>query len=389
MGTTVLSNPRMARVALLLFSLVVATLGQQYPCKEMTVADCEISEDNIISRYNFNAAICESQCKRSDHCQFWRVYQNDTMELPECLHLSIDYHQDCISFAGPVDGDINSCLDIDFGTCSAYIGEDCQYTGERLVGLEPPAGDVSSIADCQEWGKEVQSLGANYFYFSGVTEECQMFATMQSSCSAIGGPAAAPPLEECEEWTLIQKRGQFGNPKDFFSSKLWDDYVAGFGEPEKEFWLGLTAISELTKYGNWELRVDLVDFEGSKYTAYYSEFQVEEAPLYRLSIAGFDTPMSTVQDSLSYSNGMAFSTSDNDNDHHEDLNCAEYFLGAWWYNHCHRSNLNGFNYNNGSLPELRPEFYAKGIIWNNYVNVPDHDVYFSWPQVSMHIKRKL
>ena len=65
-------------------------------------------------------------------------------------------------------------------------------------GLEPPSGDVSSIADCQEWGKEVQSLGVNYFYFSGVTEECQMFASMWSLCRAIGGPATAPPLEECE-----------------------------------------------------------------------------------------------------------------------------------------------------------------------------------------------
>jgi len=389
MGTTVLSNPRMARVALLLFSLVVATLGQQYPCKEMTVADCEISEDNIISRYNFNAAICESQCKRSDHCQFWRVYQNDTMELPECLHLSTDYHQDCISLAGPVDGDTNSCLNIDFGTCFAYIGEECQYTGYRLDGLEPPSGDVSSISDCQEWGKEVQTLGADYFYFSGVTEECQMFATMQSSCSATGGPATAPPLEECEEWTLIQKRGQFGNPKDFFSTKLWDDYVTGFGEPEKEFWLGLAAISELTKSGNWELRVDLVDFEGHNYTAFYSEFQVKEEPLYRLNIAGFDTDLSSVQDSLAYSNGMAFTTRDNDNDLWSDGNCATHLLGAWWYNHCHMSNLNGFNYNNGSLPELRPEFYAKGIIWRNEENVPDHDHYFSWPQVSMQIRRKL
>ena len=35
------------------------------------------------------------------------------------------------------------------------------------------------------------------------------------------------------EWTLIQKRGQYGNPKDFFSSKLWEDYVTGFGDPEK------------------------------------------------------------------------------------------------------------------------------------------------------------
>ena len=115
-----------------------------------------------------------------------------------------------------MDGDINSCLETDLSTCSAYIEEECQYLGERLGerfngliekkqnfisdGLEPPSGDVSSIADCQEWGKEVQSLGVNYFYFSGVTEECQMFATMQSSCNAIGGPAAAPPLEECEGW---------------------------------------------------------------------------------------------------------------------------------------------------------------------------------------------
>ncbi len=32
-------------------------------------------------------------------------------------------------------------------------------------------------------------------------------------------------------WTVIQSRGQFGNPKDFFSAKLWTDYVAGFGTP--------------------------------------------------------------------------------------------------------------------------------------------------------------
>ena len=34
-------------------------------------------------------------------------------------------------------------------------------------------------------------------------------------------------------WTVIQRRGQFGNPEDFFSSKLWDDYVNGFGSPLK------------------------------------------------------------------------------------------------------------------------------------------------------------
>ena len=34
-------------------------------------------------------------------------------------------------------------------------------------------------------------------------------------------------------WKLIQQRGQFGNPEDFFSSKLWNNYERGFGELEK------------------------------------------------------------------------------------------------------------------------------------------------------------
>jgi len=34
-------------------------------------------------------------------------------------------------------------------------------------------------------------------------------------------------------WTVIQSRGQFNNPKDFFSLKLWNDYKYGFGTPGK------------------------------------------------------------------------------------------------------------------------------------------------------------
>ena len=63
--------------------------------------------------------------------------------------------------------------------------------------LEPVPGEVSSIDECQEWGRMVQSLGAEYFYYNGVTEECQMFSSMQPSCSAVGGPEDALPLDEC------------------------------------------------------------------------------------------------------------------------------------------------------------------------------------------------
>ena len=31
-------------------------------------------------------------------------------------------------------------------------------------------------------------------------------------------------------WTVIQSRGQFGNPPDYFN-KTWAEYQAGFGTP--------------------------------------------------------------------------------------------------------------------------------------------------------------
>ena len=124
-----------------------------------------------------------------------------------------------------------------------------------------------------------------------------------------------------------------------------------------------------------------------EYVAVYDQFRVDKEGPYRLSISGFDTQQSTVQDSLTWANGMAFSTTDNDNDI-SSANCAEKYMGAWWYTKCHSSNLNGYNYNRGDLPET-PEFYAKGIIWKNHENVPDQEHYFSWPSAKMKIRRKL
>ena len=53
---------------------------------------------------------------------------------------------------------------------------------------------------------------------------------------------------------------------------------------------------------------------------------------------------------------MQFSTNDNDNDL-EAASCAQTYKGAWWYNHCLHSNLNGLYLNglqlallNGSSP---------------------------------------
>ena len=57
----------------------------------------------------------------------------------------------------------------------------------------------------------------------------------------------------------IQQRGQYGNPEDYFSRNM-DEYVNGFGDLNKEFWLGLDKISRITR-GGAELRIELETFE--------------------------------------------------------------------------------------------------------------------------------
>ena len=46
-------------------------------------------------------------------------------------------------------------------------------------------------------------------------------------------------------WTVIQRRGDFGNPSDFFL-RNWTEYRNGFGRPDRELWLGLEYMFLLT-----------------------------------------------------------------------------------------------------------------------------------------------
>ena len=61
-------------------------------------------------------------------------------------------------------------------------------------------------------------------------------------------------------WTVFQRRRD--GSEDFYRN--WADYVAGFGNLKREFWLGLDHINCLTSaVSRTELRVNLADFAGN------------------------------------------------------------------------------------------------------------------------------
>ncbi|EDO30507.1 predicted protein, partial [Nematostella vectensis] len=150
-------------------------------------------------------------------------------------------------------------------------------------------------------------------------------------------------------WTVFQRR-QDGS-EDFYRG--WADYKSGFGNLTGEFWLGLDKIFALTHQTENTLRVDLMDWANNTRFAEYEEFAVMgESDLYKLAVGDYT---GNAGDSMTYSNGIAFSTKDRDNDPQSSKNCVVLHKGAWWYRNCHSANLNGMYHGGGS--------YANKVSW--------------------------
>ena len=171
-------------------------------------------------------------------------------------------------------------------------------------------------------------------------------------------------------WTVFQRRMD----GSVYFYRNWADYAKGFGDLNGEFWLGLDKINRLTARCSNFLRVELEDFARVKRYAYYHTFGVGNAVTeYKLTVTGYK---GNAGDSLSYHNGMKFSTRDNDNDKTSG-NCAIVYKGAWWYNKCHYSNLNG-------LYLVGPHTsYANGVNWYHFKRY-----YYSLKTSQMMFKRK-
>ncbi|GIY52415.1 protein scabrous [Caerostris extrusa] len=135
-------------------------------------------------------------------------------------------------------------------------------------------------------------------------------------------------------WLVIQKR--FNGSENFFRD--WTNYRNGFGKLASEFWIGNQALHLLTYKRSMKLHIDMWDIHDRYLYVEYSNFRVRsEIDQYAIEISHHS---GNASDALSSHNGMGFSTFDRDNDA-SSANCAVHHTGGWWYQHCHRADLNG------------------------------------------------
>ncbi|XP_064103455.1 techylectin-5B-like [Macrobrachium nipponense] len=147
-------------------------------------------------------------------------------------------------------------------------------------------------------------------------------------------------------WTVFQVRDDVEPHENFMRG--WEDYKVGFGDFDREFWLGNILLWALTNVDNetsYELHIELEDWSGNRRFARYRGFRIgSERDAYRLYHA--NVYFGNAGDSMYSHNGLPFSTFDVDNDNRDgdfvERSCARLYKGAWWYGNCHDANLNGW-----------------------------------------------
>ena len=126
-------------------------------------------------------------------------------------------------------------------------------------------------------------------------------------------------------------------------ARSWNEYKDGFGTiRQKNFWIGLEKMHNLTDSGLYGLQVAIKENDGAVRTVEYDSFRVSnEHDKYRLYLSGFRPGTSGLEDRLAIHNSQPFTTTDRDNDELRSNNCASPSGNTgWWYKICYDSNLN-------------------------------------------------
>ncbi|GFU91290.1 techylectin-5A [Trichonephila clavipes] len=159
-------------------------------------------------------------------------------------------------------------------------------------------------------------------------------------------------------WTVIQRRGNFGNAQNYFD-KTWIDYKTGFGNVKREFWIGNDIIFAITNQGQYSARFEVTNREGKSAFAVYEKFYIEEeSAKYKLHIEDYS---GTAGDAISSHNEWEFYTKDQPNRRDEAKKDDITHTGGWWKNVFPTTSLNALN-NHGD-PHANPQ---QGMCWNPF-----------------------
>ncbi|XP_062293993.1 fibrinogen-like protein 1 [Scomber scombrus] len=138
--------------------------------------------------------------------------------------------------------------------------------------------------------------------------------------------------------------------------------------------------------GNYDLRVDLEDFEGNQRYAEYNNFKVDdEKDDFQLNLGQYngnagdalsDAPSSAGQQWINPgvgSNRVKFSTFDHPDD---DTKCIRHSNSGWWFSRCDAGNLNG-HYYKGPYQAMTDD----GVVWYTW-----HGWWYSIKSVVMMVR---
>ena len=147
-------------------------------------------------------------------------------------------------------------------------------------------------------------------------------------------------MDTNNEGMIVFQRRQDGSVN---FTQNWQAYKNGFGDLNAEFWLGNKYLAAITAGRHYKLRIDITNYQNTKYYAEYNQFTVDdEDNKFRLVVNGYS---GNAGNYMSGNTGSLFSTIDSDNDDYRNRDCAkEYYLAGWWYNggtsYCGDSHLN-------------------------------------------------
>ena len=65
----------------------IRCLGQENPCKNISLGSCKVEEDTILNTYSADPDKCTKLCEINDNCEFWRARWDGTL----CYLLTSDY----------------------------------------------------------------------------------------------------------------------------------------------------------------------------------------------------------------------------------------------------------------------------------------------------------